>query len=79
MRMTEGGVRRLQHQRPDDSSYGDEGVKWSASREVFRLTETIENLVERALTQWGMTGDVEKAPWVIDVGWSFRGWTSDEK
>lgn len=49
VRMSEGGVRRLQHQEPDDSSHGDEGVKWSAPREVFRLTETIENLVERAL------------------------------
>lgn len=79
VRMPEGGVRRLQHQRPDDSSHGDDGVKWSAPREVFRLTETIENLVERALAQWGMTGDAEKAPWVKDVGWPFRGWTSDEK
>ena len=49
MRMPEGGVRRLQHQRPDDSNHGDEGVKWSTLRKVFQLTETIENLVERAL------------------------------
>ena len=79
VRMPEGGVRRLQHQRPDDSSHGDEGVKWSAPREVFRLTEAIENLVERAIAQWGMTGDAEKAPWAKDMGWPFKGWISDEK
>lgn len=79
VRMPEGGVRRWQHQRPDGSSHGDEGVKWSAPREVFRLTEAIENLVERALAQWGMTGDASKAPWETDVGWPFRGWISEEK
>ena len=56
VRMPEGGVRRWQHQRPDGSSHSDEGVKWSAPREVFRLTEAIEDLVERALAQWGMMG-----------------------
>ena len=79
VRMPEGGVRRLQHQRPDGSSHSDEGVKWSAPREVFRLTEAIEDLVERALAQWGMMGDEEKAPWTKDVGWPFRGWTMDTK
>ena len=79
VRMPEGGVRRLQRQRPDGSSHEDEGVKWSAPREVFRLTEAIEDLVERALAQWGMTGDADTAPWAKDVGWPFRGWTSDEK
>ena len=79
VRMPEGGVRRLQHQRPDGSSHSDEGVKWSAPREVFRLTEAIEDLVERALAQWGMMGDEEKAPWTKDVGWPFRGWTTDTK
>ena len=79
VRMPEGGVRRLQHQRPDDSSHSDEGVKWSAPREVFRLTEAIEDLVERALAQWGMMGDEEKAPWTKDAGWPFRGWTTDTK
>lgn len=79
VRMPEGGVRRLQHQRPDGSSHSDEGVKWSAPREVFRLTEAIEDLIERALAQWGMMGDEEKAPWTKDVGWPFRGWTTDTK
>ena len=79
LHMTEGGVRRWQHQRPDGSSHGDDGVKLSAPREVFRLTEAIEDLVERALAQWGMTGDIDKAPWEKDMGWPFRGWISDEK
>ncbi len=79
VRMPEGGVRRWQQQRPDGSSHGDEGVKWSAPREVFRLTESIEDLVERALAQWGMMGDADKAPWAKDVGWPFRGWSSDGK
>lgn len=79
VRMPEGGVRRWQHQRPDGSSHGDEGVRWSAPREVFRLTETIEDLVERALAQWGMIGDADKAPWEEDVGWPFRGWRLEEK
>ena len=79
VRIPEGGVRRLQHQKPDGGSHGEEGVKWSAPREVFRLTEAIEDLIERALAQWGMTGDAEKAPWAKDGGWPFRGWISDEK
>ena len=79
VRMPEGGVRRWQHQRPDGSSHGDEGVKWSAPREVFRLTEALEDLVERALAQWGMTGDANQAPWEKNVGWPFRGWISEEK
>ena len=79
VRIPEGGVRRWQHQKPGGSSHGDEGVKWSAPREVFRLTEAIEDLVERALAQWGMTGDADKAPWEKDAGWPFRGWISDEK
>ena len=79
VRIPEGGVRRWQHQKPGGGSHGDEGVKWSAPREVFRLTEAIEDLVERALAQWGMTGDADKAPWEKDAGWPFRGWISDEK
>lgn len=78
VRMPEGGVRRWQHQRPDGSSHGDEGVKWSAPREIFRLTEALEDLVERALAQWGMTGDADQAPWGRNAGWPFVGWISEE-
>ena len=73
-RIPEGGVRRLQHQRPDKSSHGGshggEGVKWSAPREVFRLTEAIEELVERSIAEWGMKGEQEHPPW-DDPRWPF--------
>ncbi|MCJ1480872.1 hypothetical protein MMC06_001027 [Schaereria dolodes] len=80
-RIPEGGVRRLQHQRPDDSSHDDDdnGVKWSAPREIFRLTQTIEELVERALAEWGMKEDEkEKPPWDVAIGWPFvrESWSS---
>lgn len=75
-RIPEGGVRRLQHQKPDKSrsshsgSHSSEGVKWSAPREVFRLTEAIEELVERSLAEWGMKGEEENPPWE-DPRWPF--------
>ena len=51
VRIPEGGVRRLQHQRPDGSSHGEsDNVKWSAPRELFRLTEAIESLVRGLLS-----------------------------
>ena len=71
VRIPEGGVRRLQHQRPDGSNRGEEGVKWSAPRELFRLTEATEELIERALAEWGMRGEEEQAPWKQEVGWPF--------
>lgn len=76
VRIPEGGVRRWQHQRPDGSSQGDhDGVKWSAPRELFRLTEAIEELTERAIAEWSMTAEDGEAPWMKDRGWPFRGWT----
>lgn len=73
-RIPEGGVRKLQHQKPDKSSHGgshgSEGVKWSAPREVFRLTEAIEELVERSIAEWGMKGEQEHPPW-DDPKWPF--------
>ena len=72
IRIPEGGVRRLQHQRPDDSSHKDDNrpVKWAAPREVFRLTESIEELVERALAEWAMKHEEASPPWDV-VGWPF--------
>lgn len=70
MRLPEGGIRKLQHQRPDRSTHGDEGVKWSAPRELFRLTEVIEELVERTVAEWGMRGEGVKPPW-DDSRWPF--------
>lgn len=79
VRIPEGGVRRLQHQRPDSSSHmeasgangDDNGVKWSAPRELFRLTEAIESLLERAVGEWEMTGRDRKDLGGEVVGWPF--------
>ena len=72
IRLPEGGVRRLQHQRPGGSSHGEEdnSVKWSAPREVFRLTEKLEELVERTLAEWGMKEENSEPPWDA-LGWPF--------
>lgn len=82
VRIPEGGVRRWQHQKPSGSSNSDhDGVKWSAPRELFRLTETIEELVERAAAEWGMRGEGGEPPWEREKGkgWPFEGWISGEK
>ncbi|KAI9875742.1 MAG: hypothetical protein M1830_008052 [Pleopsidium flavum] len=73
IRIPEGGVRRLQNQRPSGSGNGDDnqGVKWSAPRELFRLTEAIEELVERCVAEWNMTSMGVKPPWEEVVGWPF--------
>ncbi|KAI9818421.1 MAG: hypothetical protein M1827_000480 [Pycnora praestabilis] len=80
IRIPEGGVRKLQHQRPGGSGSSDEsGVKWSAPRELFRLTESIEDLVERTIAEWSMTAphDNAKPPWDAAPGWPFdrTSWT----
>ena len=75
MRIPEGGIRKLQHQRPDRSSHGDEGVKWSAPREVFRLTGAIEELIERTVAEWGMRGVGARPPWE-DPAWPFAAWVT---
>jgi phosphatidylinositol-bisphosphatase len=79
-RIPEGGIRKLQHQRPDRSSHnhGDEGVKWSAPREIFRLTEAIEELMERTVAEWGMRAENVKPPWE-GTAWPFAGWITPEK
>ena len=72
LRIPEGGIRKLQHQRPDGNNHGhdDDSVKWSAPREIFRLTEAIEELVERTVAEWGMRGEGVQPPW-DDLGWPF--------
>lgn len=78
LRIPEGGIRKLQHQRPRASSHGhdDDSVKWSAPREIFRLTEAIEELVERSIAEWGMRGEGDKPPW-DDLGWPFTAYVGD--
>lgn len=69
IKIPEGGIRRLQHQSPSAS----DTVKWSVPREIFRLTEAIEDLTERALAEWDMTKSSkdERAPWMDNAGWPF--------
>ncbi|KAF1851104.1 DNase I-like protein [Cucurbitaria berberidis CBS 394.84] len=67
IRIPEGGIRKLQHQIPSR-----EEVKWSAPRELFRLTDAIEDLTERTLAEWEMTkSEGEKGPWQDNAGWPF--------
>ncbi|KAL0262149.1 hypothetical protein SLS55_003588 [Diplodia seriata] len=84
IRIPEGGIRKLQGQIPEgnggsDSPAKEAGVKWSAPRELFRLTEVLEDLVERVMAEWDMTEHEEgtKAPWLSQAqlnsggGWPF--------
>jgi phosphatidylinositol-bisphosphatase len=66
VRIPEGGIRRLQHQTPDSSE-----VKRSVPREIFRLTEALEDVMERTLAEWDMTRGGERAPWQANAGWPF--------
>lgn len=100
VRIPEGGVRKLQHQRPAGSSHSshhhhhgqrhhdghrhhddkeNDSVKWSAPRELFRLTEAIESLTERSMAEWGMKGEEGKPPWQEDAAWPFSGFVSEMK
>lgn len=86
IRIPEGGMRKLQHQRPDSSSKSrtrgensspasaDDPVRFSAPRELFRLTEAIEELATRVLAEWDMIASdeaSETAPWIQHPGWPF--------
>lgn len=67
IKIPEGGIRKLQNQIP---ARGE--VKWSVPRELFRLTEAIEDLTERTLADWEMTkSEGEKGPWQDNAGWPF--------
>lgn len=71
IRIPEGGVRKLQHQHHEGPKNEEvEGVKWSAPREIFRLTEAVEDLVERAVAEWGMRSGDAQPPW-DEPGWPF--------
>jgi hypothetical protein len=68
VKIPEGGIRKLQHQHP----HHEDKVRWSVPREIFRLTGAIEDLTERTLADWSMTGhDGEQAPWQHNAGWPF--------
>ncbi|CAG7926960.1 unnamed protein product [Penicillium olsonii] len=79
-RMPEEGARSLaQSDAPHPSSTdGSSTNRLSAPRELFRLTEAISELTERAVAEWSMTnGEFEehKAPWATDLSggaWPFQ-------
>ena len=71
IRIPEGGVRKLHHRHDDGKCDQAEGVKWSAPREIFRLTEAVEDLLERAIAEWGMRSGNTQPPW-DQAGWPFH-------
>lgn len=77
-RMPEAGARSLVAPQPPEQAKDDKGVRLSAPRELFRLTEAISELSERAVAEWSMTrGDSEDStpPWKTEpygAGWPFN-------
>jgi phosphatidylinositol-bisphosphatase len=75
-RIPEGGIRKLQGQKPDSN----ERVRYSVPRQIFRLTGAIEKLTERTLAEWDMTSndeDKERPPWQHNAAWPFAGHAKD--
>ena len=79
-RIPEGGVRKLQHQRPKGLSSkqltDENAVKFSVPPAFHRLTEAIEALTERMVSEWSMKHDPssteeERPPWMEHAGWPF--------
>ncbi|KAJ9483655.1 hypothetical protein VN97_g9737 [Penicillium thymicola] len=79
-RMPEAGARSLAESDTPHPSRTDSstGIRLSAPRELFRLTEAVSELTERAVAEWSMTnGESEehKAPWTTDLSggaWPFQ-------
>ncbi|KAL4938360.1 hypothetical protein BDV06DRAFT_201096 [Aspergillus oleicola] len=85
--MPEDGARSLAA-RPTENKENQPGVPISAPRELFKLTEAISDLAERAVAEWGMVkGDSESndtAPWQKEPhgsAWPFEPetWTLKDK
>ena len=49
-------------------------VRWAAPKELYKLTEEIEDLTERAVADWEMKAKVfnESPPWLNELAWPFR-------
>lgn len=100
IRIPEGGIRRLQSQRPDSNkgvqsashprsgsgstksatsnnssrvSLDEAPVRFSAPRELFRLTEAVEELSARVIAEHEMTAseDSPSPPWRSHPAWPF--------
>lgn len=79
-RMPEAGARSLADSdtpHPSSTDSSTEG-RLSAPRELFRLTDAISELTERAVAEWSMTNaesEEHKAPWTKDLSggaWPFQ-------
>jgi inositol polyphosphate 5-phosphatase INPP5B/F len=84
--LPEGGVRQLQRENTLNVAnihglkYSQEPVrqnKLSAPRELFALTETVQDLAQRAVAEWAMTheDDAMQPPWKEEpwgYGWPFE-------
>ncbi|KAL2013741.1 hypothetical protein VTN00DRAFT_1266 [Thermoascus crustaceus] len=82
-RMPEGGARSLGATPSAESQGKTKTVRLSAPRELFRLTDAIADLTERAVAEWSMTRDGEPPPWSSEpygTSWPFRSetWTLEE-
>ncbi|CRG87201.1 hypothetical protein PISL3812_04218 [Talaromyces islandicus] len=79
----EAGVRSLGTAPPSEAERTGKHVRLSAPRELFRLTEAISRLTERAVAEWSMMkgdSDAESPPWLSEshgVAWPFdpESWT----
>lgn len=66
IRVPEEGVRSCAL----DKTLDEQPVRWSAPRELFRLTEALEESLERAVAEWGMKEEEATPPWETP-GWPF--------
>ncbi|KAJ5974709.1 hypothetical protein N7481_011919 [Penicillium waksmanii] len=76
-RMPEAGARSLATGDMFLPSKDNTEVRLSAPRELFRLTEAISELTERAVAEWSMTNDEvkEEPPWIKEPSgsaWPFQ-------
>lgn len=76
-RMPESGARSLASTDASLASSESTQVRLSAPRELFRLTEAICDLTERAVAEWSMTNDETQgdAPWMKEpsgTAWPFQ-------
>ncbi|EGC44883.1 phosphatase [Histoplasma capsulatum var. duboisii H88] len=79
-RMPENGARHLDingQSLLSSESHEGEGSRVSAPRELFRLTDAIAELTERAVAEWGKLGDknseTDPPPWDSEItGWPFE-------
>jgi phosphatidylinositol-bisphosphatase len=76
-RLPEAGARSLADPEAAKAAEQDTGVRLSAPRELFRLTEAIAELTVRAVAEWSMTTggpEQESPPWMAEphgTGWPF--------